>query len=217
MGNWPLEDVIIMGRSLGSAVAMRLANHYPCHGLILVAPFLSLVEAVSQYVGTHIAPMFVGNSFDNRELMKNVRIPTLIIHGVNDRLVACKQGRALWEICPHKKKLFVCPEQMSHNSDLLSNADFLIRPMLRFFALPDYSFVDMHVPPEAFDKRRCPGFHSLVEAVKKDVAPLARPMGDEEPCPVGATMNGPQSNSIGAMLASCGDDDEGCDPLDSVD
>merc|ERR1711937_282091 len=204
------------GRSLGAAVAMRLACSYECHGLILVAPFLSLVEAVSQYVGS-FAQMLVGNSFCNTEFIKKVSVPTLIIHGMQDRLVSCKQGQKLWELCPNRKKLFICPEQMSHNSDLLSNADFLIRPMLRFFALPDYSFVDMHVPPEAFDKRRCPGFHSLVEAVKKDVAPLARPMGDEEPCPVGATMNGPQSNSIGAMLASCGDDDEGCDPLDSVD
>jgi len=203
--NWPLEDVIIMGRSLGASVAMRLACHYSCHGLILVAPFLSLVEAVSQYVG-NLAPFFVGNSFCNRDFICKVRLPTLVIHGVNDRLVACHQGRTLWEMCPHKKKLFVCPEQMSHNSDLLSNADFLIRPMLRFFALPDYSFVELEIPAEAFDKRQCPQYHTLVETVKSD-GPLARPGGDEEPCPVSATMVGPISARSSLALPS-GDDDD---------
>lgn len=202
---WPAEDVIIMGRSLGAAVAMRLACTYACHGLILVAPFLSLVEAVSQYVGK-LAPMFVGNSFCNRDFIGKVHCPTLVIHGMNDRLVTCSQGRQLWEMCPHKKKLFVSPEQMSHNSDLLSNADFLIRPMLRFFALPDYSFVDLNIPAEVFDKRHCPQYHTLVETVKDD-RPLARPGGDKEPCPISATMTGPNS-AQGVMAALGGDDDD---------
>jgi len=203
--NWPTEDVIIMGRSLGAAVAMRLACSYACHGLILVAPFLSLVEAVSQYIGK-FAPMFVGNAFCNKDFMVKVHMPTLVIHGLNDRLVACTQGQQLWEMCPHKKKLFVCPEQMSHNSDLLSNADFLIRPMLRFFALPDYSFVDIEIPSEAFDKRHCPQYHSLCEAVKGD-KPLSRPDGDKEPCPTSATIGGPQSDKRG-LCFSPGDDDD---------
>jgi hypothetical protein len=129
----------------------------------------------------------------------------LIIHGLQDRLINCSQGQQLWELCPHKKKLFVCPEQMSHNTDLLSNADFLIRPMLRFFALPDYSFVDLVIPAEAFDKRHCPQYHKLVETVKGD-GPLPRPHGDEEECPVGVTTAGPKS-VLGPFAASRGDDD----------
>lgn len=204
---WPLEDVIIMGRSLGAAPALRLATKHACHGLILVAPFLSLVEAVSQYVGSSLAPMFVGNSFSNKDIIGRLNVPTLVIHGVNDRLVSCSQGKQLWDMCPHKKKLFVSPEDMSHNSDLLSNADFLIRPMLRFFALPDYSFVDLDIPAEAFDKRRCPQYHKLVENVKCD-RPLSAPKGDEEPCPEHNTMDGPRSATEAPIPLFGGDLDD---------
>lgn len=190
---WPMEDVIIMGRSLGAAVAMRLARAYSCHGLILIAPFLSLVDAAAQYVGV-LAPILVGNAFCNREHIMHVRAPTLVIHGQNDRLIPCAQGQQLWELCPHRKKLFVCPEHMSHNSDLLSNAEFLIRPMLRFFALPDYSFVELDIPAEAFDKRHCPQYHKLIEMAKDD-APLLQPLGDQEESPAQTTMCGPQSSN----------------------
>merc|ERR1719181_1914129 len=121
-----------MGRSLGAALATRLACTSPCHGLILVAPFLSLVDAVGQYVGS-LANYVVSDIFNNRKHISGVEVPTLVIHGEQDRLVPCSHGRQLFEICPHARKLLVTPTGMGHNCDLLSNPEFLIRPMLRFF------------------------------------------------------------------------------------
>eukprot|EP00929_Paragymnodinium_shiwhaense_P078154 TRINITY_DN40461_c0_g1_i1.p1 TRINITY_DN40461_c0_g1~~TRINITY_DN40461_c0_g1_i1.p1 ORF type:complete len:451 (-),score=63.11 TRINITY_DN40461_c0_g1_i1:91-1443(-) len=188
--NWPAEDIIVMGRSLGAAIATRVAGSFKCHGLILVAPFLSLVDAVSQYVGG-LAKILVNNIFCNADHIRGVRVPTLIIHGQKDRLVPCQQGVRLYDLCPHPKKLLVCPEEMGHNSDLLSNADFLIRPMLRFFSLPDYAFVDLKVPAEAFNKKLCPYYHNIVEMVK-DGSPLNQHQGDQEPCPTCSSAEGPQ-------------------------
>lgn len=213
--NWPAEDIIVMGRSLGAAVATQLAQAYNCHGLILVAPFLSLVDAFSRYIGA-LAPMLIGNIFSNEDHIKKVKVPTLVIHGLRDSLVPCSQGQRLHELSPAEKKLLVTPEEMSHNSDLLSNADFLIRPMLRFFSLPDYAFVEVLVPPEAFDKRLCPHYHRLVEMTKGD-APLRQPMGDQEPGPTSTTTSGPQ-NFITDFPAAAGDLDdlEGSDDLYTV-
>jgi len=187
---WPAEDVIVMGRSLGAAIATRLAQSFVCHGLILVAPFLSLVDAVRQYVG-RLAPLLVGDIFSNQARIKGVDVPTLVIHGQQDRLIPHDQGRQLLELCPHQKKLLVCPEDMGHNCDLLSSPEFLIRPMLRFFSLPDYVFVDPNVPDEAFNKRLCPQYHGLVEMAKDDT-PLLQPQGDQEPVPACTTTEGPQ-------------------------
>merc|ERR1719502_797322 len=133
-----------MGRSIGTSVAIELASSVSCQGLILISPFLSLLDAVSRYVGV-LAPFLVGNMFANEEYIKNVKVPTLVIHGMRDRLVPCEQGERLSELC-QGRKLFVCPKEMGHNSDLLRDADFLVRPMLRFFSLPDYAFVDLQVP-----------------------------------------------------------------------
>jgi len=164
---WPAEDIIVMGRSLGAALAIRLACSYSFHGLILVSPFLSLAEAVGEYVGA-IAPMLVGNIYRNCDLISKVHLPTLVIHALNDRLVPCRQGQKLYELCPHEKKLLVCPATMGHNGDLLRDANFLIHPMLRLFSLPDYSLVDLEVPEEAFSKHHCLNYHAIFEARAAD-------------------------------------------------
>jgi len=205
---WPKEDVIVMGRSLGAALATRLARKHACHGLIVVAPFLSLVEAVGQYAGGSLARACVGDIFSNREHMRAVEVPTMVIHGKRDRLIPCSQGQRLFDLCPHKRKVLVTPEEMGHNCNLLGNPDFLVRPILRFFSLPDYTFDELAVPPEAFDKRLCLQYHNLMEMTKRDV-PLAPLLGDQEPLACGQCQGppGPQSH-VEQFPASNGDLDD---------
>lgn len=203
---WPAEDIILMGRSLGTAVATRLAGSVNCHGLVLVAPFLSLVDAVSQYIGG-LAQMLIKDTFSNQDWMHKVQVPLLVIHGKQDRLISPDKGKQLYEVCSHAKKMFIAPEEMGHNADLLASADFLVRPMLRFFNLPDYSFVDLIVPQEAFNKRHCPQYHGIVEMARAD-APLMRPVGDQEPCPTCTTTEGPQWYARSFPVALDGDMDD---------
>lgn len=211
----PGDDVLLLGRSLGSSLAIRLAGECDCRGLILVAPFLSLADAISEYVGGTVAPLLVNSSsFNNRKMIGRVTAPTLVIHGEIDRLIPLRQGKALFDAVQHDHKEFVGPPQMEHNSDLLSNVEFIVGPMTCFFSLPDYSFFsDLHIPAEAFDRRHSPGYHVLVESLKHD-GPLARPLGDQEPCPEhGVSQHGPHVMPGGACFrASAGD----VDVLDEV-
>lgn len=155
---WPAQDILIMGRSLGAAIALDLATRVECHGLILVAPFLSLKDVVGSFVGV-LARALVGEMFDNEKHIVDVNVPTLIIHGGTDWLVPKDQVQKLFDLCPHKTKRFVCHETMGHNDDLMAKADLLIWPMLCFFQLPDYTFDEIRIPPEAFDKRLCLDYH----------------------------------------------------------
>lgn len=155
---WPIGDIIVMGCSLGAAVATQLACSSKCHGLVLVAPFVSLADAAWRFVG-FLAPLVAGDLFDTRAHMAQVKIPTLIIHGQSDNVIPCDQGKLLYDVCPCEKKLFVSPKDMHHNIDLLSHTDYLLRPVLRFFALPDYAFYEPIVPESAFDRRLCPQYH----------------------------------------------------------
>lgn len=203
---WPAEDIIVMGRSLGAALAIRLACNYHFHGLILVSPFLSLAEAVGEYVGA-IAPMLVGNLYRNCDLIAKVHLPTLVIHALNDKLVPCRQGQKLYEMCPHERKLLVCPPTMGHNGDLLRDANFLIHPMLRLFSLPDYSLVNLELPPEAFNKRLCLEHHAVFETVREDAqAPFLRSDGDTGPDLVESELDGPRCVKQGCPRPD-GDDD----------
>jgi len=207
--HWPAEDIIVLGRSLGSALATRLVQQRACHGLILVAPFLSLAEAVGQYIGGSLARALVGDMFSTADHMADIQVPTLVIHGQEDRLVPPSHGRRLFELCPHTRKVFVSPEGMGHNCDLMSSAAMLVRPMLSFFSLPDYNFDELTVPPEAFDKRLCLQYHNIVE-LSRDAAPMQELLGDQEPCPCHwqcGGLTGPYSQVL-PFEGSSGDTDD---------
>lgn len=176
---WPAEDIIVMGRSLGASLAIRLAGSNIFHGLILAAPFLSLKEAIGDHVGM-LAPAVADTMYKNSDRITEVNVPTLVIHALNDKLVNCKHGQKLYELCPHEKKLLVCPATLGHNGDLLRDANYLIHPMLRLFSLPDYSLAEMIVPPQAFDKNLCFKYHAVFEGAR-DAKIISRHEGDSGP------------------------------------
>lgn len=199
---WPAEDIIVMGRSLGAALATRLACTYAFHGLLLVSPFLSLVEAVAEHLGA-IAQLVLADEYRNKDRICSVQAPTLIIHALNDKLVPVRHGKELHKLCL-QEKLLVCPAKMGHNGDLLSDANLLIAPMLRLFDLPDYSLTILRVPSEAFDKRLSFAYHAVFEAAR-DTLPLERRGGDrEDVVEDGNGMDGPRCTHQGCP--PCGGD-----------
>jgi hypothetical protein len=77
----------------------------------------------------------------------------MIVHGRGDQLIPVSQGERLFKLL-NVRKLFVDPVDMEHNTNLLVDANYFVLPMLHFFPIPDYSFEDILVPPEAYDKKR---------------------------------------------------------------
>jgi len=149
----PLERVKLFGRSIGTGPALALASQFNVSGVILVTPFISVRALFREKVG--LLSMMIEEWFSNEDAIRQVRSPTLIIHGRKDALIPCAHGEALFHICS-SRKLFINPQLMEHNTNLTSDISFLIVPMFRFFALPDYTFQELKVPAWAFDKRRSP-------------------------------------------------------------
>lgn len=149
----PLERVKLFGRSIGCGPALALAAKFRVAGVILVTPFLSVRQIFREKVGP--LGLMIEEWFSNEEAIKEVKSPTMIIHGRKDLLVPCRHGEMLYNLCP-TRKLFINPQFMDHNTNLTSDISYLIVPMFRFFALPDYSFQELKVPSWAFDKRRSP-------------------------------------------------------------
>mmetsp|Transcript_55110 Transcript_55110/g.129000 ORF Transcript_55110/g.129000 Transcript_55110/m.129000 type:complete len:391 (+) Transcript_55110:105-1277(+) len=173
---WPAEDIIVVGRSLGAALAVQVAATFPVRGAILISPFLSVSAALQHYMGS-MATALAGDLYASEKHIQNVNVSLLVVHGKQDRLIPWQHGEKLCALCPSESKMLVCPAEMGHNSDLLSNAEFLVRPILRFFPLPDYTFVDMIVPSEAFVAAQPSHFHRLTVMAKQQRNP-SRLMGD---------------------------------------
>eukprot|EP00927_Polykrikos_kofoidii_P075283 TRINITY_DN71404_c0_g1_i1.p1 TRINITY_DN71404_c0_g1~~TRINITY_DN71404_c0_g1_i1.p1 ORF type:complete len:369 (-),score=47.59 TRINITY_DN71404_c0_g1_i1:132-1112(-) len=147
---WPTDSIKIFGRSIGTGPAISLAVQYKVSGLILVAPFMSIKELLNDTVG--MLSYFVEERFPSKDRMHLIRSPALIIHGQKDSLIPCKHGAALYELC-RSRKLLVCPEDMQHNTNLLTDVSYLVVPMLQFFSLPDYCFEEVEVPEWAYEVR----------------------------------------------------------------
>lgn len=187
----PLDRVKLFGRSIGTGPALMLAARYKVAGLVLVSPFINIKDLFQEKVGPLAA--FVEEWFSNDKEMVQVQSATLIIHGQRDILIPCSHGRSLFDLCP-SRKVFINPEFMEHNTNLTVDHGFLILPMFRFFALPDYSFQELHVPTWAFDKRRSPLYkkpdvqvcsrQKMGQSALDGASGIMMPAGDlADPCP----------------------------------
>lgn len=150
--NWPAQNIKVFGRSIGTGPAMKLASLFSLAGVILVTPFLSVQELFRDRVGP--LSSLIDEWFANDEAARKITSPTLIIHGKRDRLVGYHHGDSLYKMLK-TRKLMVSPDEMEHNTNLLTKLDFFVLPMFQFFTLPDYIFRDMAAPAWAYDKQRC--------------------------------------------------------------
>lgn len=109
-------QVAVVGRSLGSGVAVRLASQRPAARLILITPYNSLEElAVRQY------PIFpvkwlLKDRFDSWKYTAHISIPTLLLAAEQDDIIPRASTEALYRhFAKGVAQLKVIPD-VGHNS-----------------------------------------------------------------------------------------------------
>jgi hypothetical protein len=91
----PAERIVILGRSLGGAVASWLALEVQPGGLVLEASFTSARDMVSKVFP--IAPRWLCRfKYDSLARMPKLKCPVLIAHSPNDEMVPYEHGRRLF-------------------------------------------------------------------------------------------------------------------------
>jgi len=109
---------IIMGRSLGSASVLELAQHYKSeiNGLIVesgfayAGPLLELLGVNTQAMGFKEE-----QGFRNIDKIQTFDRPTLIIHAEKDHIIPFSDGRALYDACKSPDKTFLKIPGANHN------------------------------------------------------------------------------------------------------
>lgn len=86
--NIDLKNVIIMGRSIGSGVAVYVAHNRSVQGVILVTPLDSLIQVASHYYPIVPVKWLLKHPFDAVSLAPEIQVPVLIIIGDDDRIIA---------------------------------------------------------------------------------------------------------------------------------
>ena len=99
------SDVILMGVSLGGAVAVELAAHDGARGLVLANTFTSLPAAAQARLPLVPMSLILSTRMNSLAKIKEYRGPLLLSHGDADEVVPYSQGKALYEAAPGPKKL----------------------------------------------------------------------------------------------------------------
>jgi fermentation-respiration switch protein FrsA (DUF1100 family) len=87
-----VEAIVAHGRSLGGGAACVLATERPVSALVLESTFTS-VRAMAPRFGFPGA--LVVDPFDNLEVVANLDIPVLVLHGEHDQLIPVSMGEEL--------------------------------------------------------------------------------------------------------------------------
>lgn len=103
------QDIIIYGESLGSGVAVQVAAAKKCGGLVLDAPYTSIVDvAAGQYPWLPVRPMLL-DRYESSKYIAAVHCPLLIVHGERDEIIPVDMGRKLFAAAIDPKKIVTFP------------------------------------------------------------------------------------------------------------
>lgn len=127
----------VMGRSLGSAPAIEIAYHYSQQftGLIVESGFASVQNQLRRIGMARLLehdpePVGFGNDIKIRE----IKIPTLIIHGEQDEIIPAVEGRALYDLSGSDRKAACFIPRAGHNDLLMLGLEKYMRAVGTFIS-----------------------------------------------------------------------------------
>lgn len=86
----PLDHMVLMGRSLGSGVAVHVASRRRVRGVILVTPFDSLTNVARHHYPIFPVRLLLKHPFDSRALAPAIKTPLLMLVGAQDEVIPNK-------------------------------------------------------------------------------------------------------------------------------
>jgi pimeloyl-ACP methyl ester carboxylesterase len=133
--NRKFDQVIVMGRSLGSASAIHLASTHSSAlaGLVLDSAYADGLALIARLGGPDISQNKVPGFKDNIHKIRRCQLPTLIIHGTDDWIIPVTDARALFKDCPDKSKQMVEINGAGHNDLLLVGFSEYCRRLKEYF------------------------------------------------------------------------------------
>ena len=101
------SEIVVLGRSLGTGIAVNTAAHRPAAALVLVSAYLSVLSvAETRYPYLPVA-LLIRDPFRSDLKITKVSQPKLFIHGRRDDSIPLSSGEALYRIAPEPKQMLI--------------------------------------------------------------------------------------------------------------
>jgi fermentation-respiration switch protein FrsA (DUF1100 family) len=121
------DDIIVYGESLGSGVAVQVAAEKDVGGLVLDAPYTSIVDvAAVSYPYLPVRP-FVLDRYETMQFLPQVKAPLLVMHGEDDRIVPVAMGKAVYAAANAPKEIVTFPRAGHSDHHLHGSYEELFR------------------------------------------------------------------------------------------
>jgi uncharacterized protein len=128
------EHVAVIGRSLGSGVAMHVAAQREVERLVLVTPYDSILEVARRHFSIFPVAWLLRDRYDSVSLASKVKAPVLVLLAERDRLIPRRHSERLIAALPASQVDVRMIEAVNHDSIIDAPAyrtavrEFLLAP-----------------------------------------------------------------------------------------
>lgn len=100
--NYKHKKIVLYGRSLGTGLAAKLATRAPADLLVLVSPYENMAQMAREYY-PWVPSFALRYPLKTDELLPQIRIPILLLHGNQDKLISIEHSKRLVTLNPHAR------------------------------------------------------------------------------------------------------------------
>ena len=110
------------GESLGTAIAIHTGQFKNFSGIILEAPFTSMIDVGQKYYPIFPVKFLLKDKYESKKKLKNLKSSILVMHGKKDKIVPFYMGKEIYENLPEPKFSYFNDyddHMMEYNEDLI--------------------------------------------------------------------------------------------------
>ena len=114
-------EIIAFGRSLGAAVAARVASERDVGGVILESAFTSAPDRGAELYPIFPVRLLARIHYPTRDYIRDVEVPVLVVHSPEDEIIPIHHGRAIYDAAPEPRQFLEISGD--HNTGFLQSRE----------------------------------------------------------------------------------------------
>tara|TARA_B100001175_G_scaffold316586_1_gene330905 strand:+ start:197 stop:1012 length:816 start_codon:yes stop_codon:yes gene_type:complete len=126
------KNIIIYGESLGTGIAIEIAQNRNFAGIILESPFTSMITAGKSKYPIFPIKLLLKDKYESDKKIKNIMAPILVMHGEADKIVPFWMGEKIFELANEPKYSYFSKyddHMMDFNNELINSIKLFIKSL----------------------------------------------------------------------------------------